>query len=184
MRKALLLTFALMLVAGMAFGEPGRIGIFSDPTGGNNCNLTDSPAGTKNFYVVHIDATSVSGSQFLAKVPDCFTGTFSKDTYPAGFLNIGTSQIGLSVVYDPYCSNSPVLLVTIELNVLGTTPACCVWRVTADPAVSSGEIEVADCEYNVLFATGYHALFNTDTTCNCSIPTEDTTWGQVKALYE
>ena len=183
MRKALILSFALMLVAGVAFGQAGTINIFADPIGGS-CAVTDSPAGLKNYYIVHTNATYVAGVQFRAKVPTCFTGTFSKDTYPAGFLNIGNSQTGLSIVYDPFCLNSPILVATVELNVLGTTPACCVWRVTADPAVGSGEIEVSDCDYNVIFATGYHAIFNPTGACSCSVPNEDTTWGQVKALYE
>jgi hypothetical protein len=182
MRKALLLSFALMLVAGMAFGQAGTVGVFADQNG-SVCNLSDSPAGTKDYYVVHINYLTSGGVQFLAKVPSCFTGSFNKDAFPSYALVIGATQTGCTVTYD--CRSTPVLLATITLNVLGTTPACCQWNVTADPVVGSGQIEVSDCDFNVWFASGYHGTFNPNSGCQCpSIPTEDTTWGQVKALYE
>jgi hypothetical protein len=33
------------------------------------------------------------------------------------------------------------------------------------------------------YGTGGQGIVNMNPTCPCNVPTEDTTWGQVKALY-
>jgi hypothetical protein len=184
MKKALLFSFALMLVAGMAFAQSGgSVGIFADNAGAS-CNLTDTPGGTlKQYYVCHVVHAGMTGSQFRAKMPTCMTGaTYLSDTnvFP---VVIGNTQSGYAAGYGA-CKPAPVHVVTINVFVMGMTPACCYWVVDGDPAVPSGQIEVSDCGFNTLIATGGAGIINANSSCDCDVPSDATTWGQVKALFE
>jgi hypothetical protein len=182
MKKALLLSFALMLVASLAFAQAGSVGIFADPQG-LSCNLVDQvPAGVKQYYVVHVYTTGATASQYRAKVPTCMTGTgamYLADTNLFG-VTIGNSQTGVAVAYGA-CMVGPINTQIISVFGMGLTPACCRWVVDGDPAV--GQVSGADCAFIVFNPTGGQAMINPTSGCQCSIPTEDTTWGQVKALY-
>jgi hypothetical protein len=185
MKKALLLSFALMLVAGMAFAQTGlgSVGIFSDPLGAN-CNLVDTaPAGVKLYYVVHVLTTGATGSQYRAKMPTCYTaGLYLADTNMFA-VTIGNSQTGVAFAY-PSCLVGPIHTQTIQIFGQGLTGPCCRWIVDGDPATGSAVPLVADCAFLVWPATGGVGILNPDGTCQCNVPNEDTTWGQVKALYE
>jgi hypothetical protein len=186
MKKALLLSFALMLVAGMVFADPtglGSVGIFADPAG-MSCNLTDTAFGVKLYYVVHVLTTGASASQYRAVVPACMTGTgamYLADTNPYP-VTLGNSQTGVAVAYGG-CLVGPINTQIIQVFAMGLTPPCCRWYVDGDPVVSP-QVQVSDCAFNVWPATGGQGIINPDGSCQCNIPTQDTTWGQVKALYE
>jgi len=183
MKKALLLSFALMLVAGVAFGQAGSVGVFADPLG-LNCNLTDAPpAGLKQYMVVHVYTPGAAASQYRAKLPLCMTGTgamWLSDTnmFP---VTVGNSQVGVAVAYGG-CFVGPIHTQIISVFAMGTTPACCRWYVDPDPSV--GQITGTDCAFQIFYPTGGQGIINPISGCMCNIPDEDTTWGQVKALYE
>ena len=130
MKKALLLTIVLMLGASMAFAGTGSIGIFAD-NAGVSCNLSDPGAGLTQYFIVHVNAVSVSASQYSAPKPACFTSTYLSDTnaFP---VTVGSSQTGVSVGYGS-CRTSPILLQTLSYFTSGTTPVCCYYPVLADP---------------------------------------------------
>ncbi len=183
MKKALLLSFALMLVAGVAFGQAGSIGIFADPVGAN-CNLIEAPPlGLKMYYVVHVYCPGATASQYRAKVPLCMTAAIWLSDTNMFPVAVGNSQIGFSTGYGA-CKVSPIHTQIINVFGQGLTGPCCRWFVDADPLLPSGQIEVSDCGFNVIYATGGQGIVNPNGTCQCNVPTEDTTWGQVKALYE
>ena len=183
MKKALLLSFALMLVAGMAFAQAGSVGVFADPLG-LNCNVLDGPPmGLKQYFVVHVYTTGATAVQYRAKLPLCMTATgamWLSDTNMFA-VTVGNSQIGVAVAYGN-CLVGPIHTQIISVFAMGMTPACCRWIVDPDPAV--GQITGADCMFQVIYPSGGQAMINPTTGCQCSIPNEDTTWGQVKALYE
>jgi hypothetical protein len=188
MKKALLLSFALMLVASMAFGQTGlgSVGMFADPAGAS-CNLLDmAPMGVKTYFVVHVLTTGATGSQYRAVVPQCMKATgamYLSDTNMFG-VTIGNSQTGVAVAY-PSCLVGPIHTQTISVFAMGTTPACCRWYVDGDPNTGSSVPLIADCAYLVWPGPmGGQGIINSNPTCNCDVPNEDTTWGQVKALYE
>ena len=183
MKKMVLLAVAVLFTASLAFAQGGSLGVFSDNMG-TSCNLTDTPGGTlKQYFVVHVAHAGMTGAQFRAKMPTCMTGaTYLSDTNVFSVV-IGNTQTGYAAGYGA-CRPAPVHVVTINVFVGGTTPACCYWIVDGDPAVPSGEIEVSDCTFTTLFATGGVGIINPTTGCNCDVPSEETTWGSVKALYE
>jgi len=181
MKKALLLTLVLMVSASMAFAQGGSVGIFAD-AGGTDCNLADVLPGLTPYYVVHVYHAGATASQFSAPIPTCMVAAiWLSDTAVFG-VTIGNSQTGVAIGYGT-CQVAPTHVLTINYFVQGLTPACCRYPVLPDPNVPSGKIEVTDCGFNPLFATGGMGIINPDGTCNCNVPTEDTTWGKVKSLY-
>lgn len=185
MKKVILLAVVGLTAASLAFAQAGSVGMFADP-GGMNCNLLDSGgAGVKLYYVVHVNTTGATASQYSAPVPACMLGTgaiYLADTNPHA-VTLGNSQTGVAVAYGA-CLTGPIHTQTIQVFAMGITPPCCYWPVTGDPNLPSGLIEGADCSYVTFYPTGGVGIINSQPNCDCNIPAEDTTWGQLKALYE
>jgi hypothetical protein len=181
MKKALLLTLVLMLSASMAFAQGGSIGIYADPAGAS-CNISDTVAGLLSFYAVHALTPGATASQFAAPQPACFPATFLSDS-PAFPVAIGGSQTGIAIAYGA-CLAAPIHVLTIQYFASGITPPCCYYPVVPDPNLPSGQIEVVDCAETIVFATGGVGIINPDATCDCDVPTQDTTWGKVKSIFQ
>lgn len=180
MKKALLLTVALMLCAGAAFAQYGTIGLYGD-MGGTSCWLNDKVAGLTPYYVVHMNTVSAAAAEFAAPKPACLLATWLSDTnaFP---VTIGNSQTGVSIGYGS-CRAAPVLILTLNYFTAGTTPACCLYPVLPHPI--NGGPWMVDCTQTQYPVGTNIAVVNGNETCTCeSVPTEDTTWGGVKALYE
>jgi len=117
----------------------------------------------------------------------------------AHFVNVGDNvNTGVAVTYNGGCNASPLLIGTISYFAHGDTPPCAYLRVIPDPSAVSGRIEGADCSLNKTFPEGWPLAVNSDGTCSCGavlggggpimppcnpVPTEETSWGKVKALY-
>lgn len=181
MKKALLLSLVLVFGASMAFAQAGSIGIFAD-NAGLGCNLADPGPALTPYYIVHVNTPGATASQYSAPKPTCFTAQWLSDTnaFP---VTVGNSQIGVSVGYGS-CKVSPILLQTLNYFTNGATPNCCYYPVLADPTATPPGIYVVDCQDQLLTATGGKGIIKSLQTCNCNVPAEETTWGQVKALYE
>jgi len=163
--------------------SPGTMGIYMD-VAGTNCNIVYQSAGLLTVYVVHRDFDNAAAAQFSAPKPDCWAGaTYLSDTdiFP---VTIGNSQTGKSVGYGS-CRTPPVHVTSINYFVQITEgPACCPYPVLPDPQSPSGEIDIVDCTNSTVYATGLVARIKPDGSCPCgTVPTEETTWGRVKAMY-
>jgi len=182
MKTVLLLTLVLMLGASMAFAQAGTIGIYSDPTG-TSCNLTATP-GLVFYYFLHVNTTGARVSAWAAPAPTCFPATylgyFAEDPY---WLCIGDPESGISISYGGVCHVGTFVILKAIYNVLEPATDCCLWSVGPHPAF--GTIDAADCDFNTVHPSGDYGIINSTPACPCgAVPTEDTTWGQVKALYE
>jgi hypothetical protein len=182
MKKVVFLAVSALMVASLAFAQAGSIGIFGDPAG-TNCNLLDnSGPGLKQYYVVHVNTPGATASEYQAKMPTCMVGaTYLSDTnlFP---VTLGNSQTGVSVGYGT-CRTAPINTQIISVFVSGLSTPCCRWYVTPNPNTVSGKIEGVDCAFESTYPTGGTGIVNPNSTCQCNVPTEETTWGQVKALY-
>jgi len=181
MKKALLLSLAIVCIASMAFAQGGTLGVYADPQG-NNCYPQDIVAGLCTYYVVHTNIAGATASQFRAAQPACMLAVYLSDTavYP---VTIGNSQAGVAVGYGA-CLLSPIDVLHINYFCQALTPPCCAYPVTPDPNVVSGKIEVVDCVNALLFGTGGTTYVNgNDVDCPCTVATEETTWGAVKSIY-
>lgn len=179
MKKVVFLAIATLFAASMAFGATnGSIGIFAD-NAGTNCNLPGA-AGFQSYYFVHVNAIGATASQWAAPAPTCMTAVRMADI-PVFSVNFGNTTTGITVGY-PVCKTGTFLIMTSLYQVV-SAGTCCRWSVIPDPSLPSGKIEIPDCAYAMAYGTGGQALVGA--MCpTCNVPVEDTTWGQMKALYE
>jgi hypothetical protein len=184
MRKILLLSIGIILCASIAYGQAGYIGLYSDPA-----YTTCDPAGTPGImyvYCVHKATPAATASQWKLEPGAGFNCMWLADT-PA-FTVIGNTQSGIAVAYGG-CYASDILMVSIFYNCLSQQPVCASLTVVPDPGAASGTIEVADCGSPIALypgGGGASVLYaNADVTCDCGeiVPTKETSWGQIKSLY-
>jgi hypothetical protein len=168
MRKLLLFIGVVVtpfLLVGLAHGQAGTIGIFTD-TIGTQPHFTDDTPGEISFYVVHINTAGATACQFSAPKPDCFDAVYLGDEveFPVA---IGSSQEIMSIGYGA-CLSGPVHVATIHYYSNTNTPMNCPYSVTdylqeyetAPPEVFP--IAMVDCEENILEARGGTLLINPD----------------------
>jgi hypothetical protein len=179
MKRVVFLTVAALFAASMVFAQQGSIGIFRD-TAGTNCTLLDAAPGLTPYYVVQVNTTGSSACAFAAPKPACLAAQYLSDTgvWP---VSLGNSQTLASVGYGA-CKIGNVHVLTLNYFTMGATAPCCRYFITAGTALS-GQIETVDCVGNLYFVTGGQGIVNSNGTCLCNVPVEDTTWGGVKALY-
>jgi hypothetical protein len=163
----------------------GIIGIYSDQAG-QDCNIPFGNIGLLPIFIVHTKTAGATASQLAAPQPECWTNAiFLSDTalWP---ITIGSSQTGFAMGYGT-CLEGPIHVLTVNYFVQSApVQACCEYPTLPDPHVESGEIEVVDCNNNLLYAENAVAIVNPDETCPCgdsTIRVEETTWGRLKALY-
>ena len=189
MRQWLLATLVLGAFATPLFAQGGTIGIFEDQAG-INCNLVDNILGLKTFWVVHIETGGATSARFSAPVPACMAGAiWLSDTNALDQCDFGipenNTQMGFSCGYGG-CLSSPIAVVGINLFLLVGSSTCCPYPVLADPNAASGQIEVTDCDDNVLTANGLTSYVNGDSSCPCyaTVAAETSTWGAIKGLFQ
>jgi hypothetical protein len=167
----------------------GALFLGADPDA-NSREFWDTP-GLRTIYIVHKGFQA--GAEFSAvrfKVDNHgFTGTWVGDT--SDFGTIGNSQTGIAVNYSG-CMEPPILVLSVSYFCAGTSD-CTTVGLAADPFSESGWIESYDC-VNELLSPPYvyelcvNGVLVPDDTgfgyCDCPVPVEQTTWGQIKAVYE
>ena len=184
MKRVLVLSLMLVLAASSVFAQAGAINLFATPAG-LSCDLFDTVPGIFFAYAVHVLSPGATASQWSAPVPGCMIAAIWLSDTPVFGVTIGNSQTGVSIGYGG-CLGSPIHVLTITLFAQALTTPCCVWSVLPNPNVPSGQIEVVDCGNNLLFSpSAPSAVVNPNPTCMCQPPlaAEETTWGQVKAIY-
>lgn len=182
MKKVLLLAMALTMVASLSFAQTGgHIGLYSDSPSYADCNLLAPPFALLNVYVVH-QLTDANGSQF--KLVDNGTGLTKTGYTSAHTLVIGSDPfVETAVTYDgggcPHVT--PILIGTIGYFHQGTAVPCSTIEVIDAPTIL--EIRSLGCDGVERVATGGVLTVEGDESCPCIVGTEETTWGQMKALY-
>jgi len=185
MRKALLLAIVLMLSSSLAFAQNGSIGIFSD-AGASLCNLYDTGPALLTVYVFHVGALGATASQFKVEWdPNTFTATKVGENYNFT-LTLGSFQYGISFAYQT-CLSGTFALGDISFFGSGTSQTCALIQVVPDPAaIPAGSIWTVDCTLpngNLVAVNGGAIRVNPDPTCECTTPAQESSWGQIKALY-
>lgn len=187
--RVLFVVVALTACAAAATAQPGGyIGLFSDAPGYSDCNLVEMLYATNTIYIVHTLASSGNSAQF--KIVNGWQGPIAGPINFYSNLTLGDVYTGIAVTYVG-CKALPYLLGTLSFIPVTPTPPCTAWFwVVPDPAVESGEIEVVDCNYNRLTASGGNLSVNGTLQCQylCGgygppVPTDATSWGKVKASY-
>jgi hypothetical protein len=190
MKRFLLLSIGLLLVAGLAFAQPGSIGVFSNVTG-TNCDLYDVAPGLVLIYVVHTMTAGATASQFRVVCAWGFNMTYLAESPTAPYIKIGTcggpAGFGCAIAYGS-CRPGPNMILTMQYFASGLSAPCSYCQVMPDISITPPKtsVLVTDCANppHLLNATGGDLVINPTTECMCDIPVEDTSWGQIKSLYQ
>jgi hypothetical protein len=118
---------------------------------------------------------------------------YLSEAVTAPFTRSGSAFDGIEISYGA-CLEAPNMILTLAFLAQGLSDTCSAFIVKPHPEL--GFIGVIDCETppNLLLATGGCVWVNLDwNQCGCWIgdklncdelsPADDTTWGQIKAMY-
>jgi hypothetical protein len=182
MQKTLTLSVGILLCAGAAFGQAGGIGLYVDVVVFSQCDYDDTAPNSVDIYAVHKHTQGATASRWKVEAGGGFNCAYIGEITPTG--SVGDTQNGIAIGYGA-CLSSTILLATIHYLCSGTNPPCAFLEVVPDPSAPSGKIEVVDCSFVTLEGVGSTLFVNNDGTCGrpCGIPTRETNWGRVKALY-
>ena len=102
----------------------------------------------------------------------------------------GNTQDGIEVDFEA-CLGGERLVATIMYNFVGTSEPCSYLEFAPHPSATSGSAEVWDCRASYWKIPGRIRRLYVKNECDMSAywcilgtPTEETTWGAIKALYE
>jgi hypothetical protein len=181
----ILLTVAVVAANPIAWPPWGDIMLCQDADCYNG--FIEATPGLISLHVIVMGISSEPGAgvtacQFSAPVSACFNGVFVSDTavYP---VTLGDSQTGVSIGFG-VCESPPVHVLTINLFCNGPGTECCFLWARPHPDVSSGKIELVDCNQTLYYGTGGAVIIQPDNqNCLQYVPVQDTSWGKVKSLY-
>jgi hypothetical protein len=176
MKRSVLIVLAVMVFATTAFAQ-GNIGVFSDLAAAD-CNWTDAAAGLQAVHIFHVNSTGATVSQWKLDAPATWSHLGDNADFP---LVIGTSIEDCSVSYGS-CAQGTFKLMTVNFFGSGLEAACTLFGIVAAPGKAG--VQIIDCADNRFFPPGGSGIVNSDGTCDCDVPVEDTTWGGIKALYQ
>ena len=179
----------MIFAAASIHAQENVIGLFSDSRG-CPCEITDHVPALITVAVLHVGSPGAVASQFSAPRPSCFQVFHLSDVtvFP---VTIGSSQTGVAIGYDQ-CRTGTFQILTINYFGQGMTGECCYYPVLPDPNSASGQVEVVDCDNQVLNRYGWAEYVNATLSCVCfagpeycyPVAAEPVTWGKIKSLYE
>jgi hypothetical protein len=184
MRITTIFVMILLVVPVVAMSQAGVIGLFADQHAGS-CELVDAGQGILNVYVIHTLVAGSTACEFKVQPSAGFTATHIGDSTP--YLFIGNSQTGISVAYGQ-CLSAPINVMTITYLFDGTSSACGLLEVVGDPAAPAPGLWTVDCTMpfpSKSVAQGGKLYVNADGSCPClsPVPVRESSWGQIKAMY-
>ena len=162
----------------------GVVGLYPDANASTRC-LYDSETGELHVFVVHDRTAPFLDAMYLrfsAPKPECLHATYLYDIGgPGGAITSGNSQTGVEVSLLG-CQPAPGAghVMTIVYAATGQTPTDCWYDVLPDHL---GRLEAVGCDMSPYEVVSSTALVNPSRPGLCVVATEETTWGQVKALY-
>jgi hypothetical protein len=183
MRTGIVSLVCLLLFASDAAAQ-NSIAIYEDPAG-TYCNILEVVPGVRTFYAV-LHTTGATAVAFSAPLPSCTNGmTILAELGPCPLCIAGTIPGGAWVSFGE-CVTGAAVAVSIQVFAFGLSSQCCAYPVLPHPNLASGKIEMVDCDDNTVFLVGGTSYFNVNpSVCDCFVPlpTEQTSWGRIKALY-
>jgi hypothetical protein len=161
--------------------KPGNITVFADEAG-VSCSITDQTPGPITVYVLHTNMSGMAFSDFKVAESSGFLATYVSETIEPGG-HVGDFRNGITLGYGS-CVNGPLLLGSISYQGVGTSAPCSYLDVVAWRFPWPG---TQDCVGDDYPAPPLGRLYVNpqpgECSLWCSVLTEQSTWGQVKALY-
>jgi hypothetical protein len=177
MTKLVLTAVLLAATASSALAQQS-IGIYEDETA-LDCEISDPGGGvSRTFYIVHTNQVQPAiGSAWRLEWDPGMTMVWMGDASP--FFKLGDAQNGARIAYS-VCTYGTFMIDAVTMMSFGTSAPCSYLRLGPDP--TQGRVIIFCNFVSVPFAAG-EAIVNANSGCTCSVSTEQTTWGTVKALY-
>ena len=176
MKRIIVIALCGITCAGMAFAQAESINVFSD-LGATDCFFTDT-GGLVQVYVFHMNSPATTASEWMIYTPG-WTYLGEQADFE---LVIGNSISGVAISYGD-CLNGNFKLMTI--NFFGSNANNCL-LLGIVPSPTKAGVRTVDCSSNSFFISGGWGRINADATCqdcNPPDPVEQSTWGQIKSLY-
>jgi len=162
MRIALVAGILALVAFSPTYAQRASIGVYADPAG-NDCGVADNGPGVIPIYVVvrSLSAIGLVGTQFSAPIPDCLVGaTWVSDTHVFP-VSIGDSQSGLAIGFGT-CRDWSIHVLTINVQVQGSTEGCCRYAFLPHPESTLGGPEFVDCNDNLFVGTEWSSFVTSD----------------------
>jgi hypothetical protein len=202
MKKGLLLVMAILCCASLVLAQaPGSIAVYLSTgeappgpyigDGNESCGGAEGPYPT--YYFFHVADECATACEFVFDITGTSYISFGFNS-PFALVSGGINS-GLSISYGGFLTGA-IYLGSATYQALAPTPACTNLYVKGHPipSVSGATVPLAiDCGANAvppvdpdfLFLRGSYVTVNPDETCPCegTVPNEETSWGQIKSLY-
>lgn len=187
MKRGLLLLLVVLLSASVASAQlpGGAVGVYSDNLGAS-CNFTDTAVGVAFFYYYLLKSPGATAVEFIADLTGFNYSMHFGDASPFG-LKIGNFHTGVSLSFGS-CQSSDVYLGSGTFGTLGTTASCTKIYVKNHPipsiAGATNPLSI-NCSGGLVHTSGSYGTFNSGSCpCTGSVPVNESSWGQIKSLYQ
>ena len=178
--RFIVLSLVVLCCASLVFGQtPGSIGLYADPSA-SMCSIPG--AEIIEIFIIHVQTDGASACQFKVELPTCLVGLSQSSFFPDTYGNYWEN------VYIDYtlCMLSPNILGYFTAQDMGCDN-CTYVKVLGNTEEDPPGLLVEICGTVPYFtaASGGQFIYKPVLgQCECDVPTENTTWGQVKALFE
>ena len=183
MKRALLIAFGLMLVAGSAFAQADSTyaGLFTDEA---HTTWTVSSTGFTPFtvYIYWLPSQfGLSSAEFKITAPsNVILSTITAN--PDIAVSLGTLTAGIAVSFGLNCEAAGVWVWTHHVSCFLTSSAEGIIELVPDPSAIPPFLGYASCE------PGYppypiRKFTNICLNSTCGVATQTTTWGAIKSLF-
>lgn len=163
-----------------------HIGLWSEWSSTLRCSFQSDPPGLLALYVVHHAPVQAAGSRFRLEPSADLTMVYQSETLHLGYAQ-GNLRDGVEIHYGT-CLQGDYLVATVIYLADGNSAPCSYVTVAPHPDVASGEPEVWNCAEGWVpdgFVTKIYVVKGGNCPGWCfASPTENTTWGAIKALYQ
>jgi hypothetical protein len=172
------------LCAGAASGQIDVIGLYADADVYVACAFLETSTVLDTVFVVHKPSLGATSSRWMVESNGGFGCSYVAETVRMPSWT-GNSQTGILLQYGGCLTSDNVLLVMMYYFCQGTSSTCSYLEVVADPASGSRQIEAVDCTFKTRRVDGRKLYANPGPGCDpCWNPTENTSWGKIKTLYQ
>lgn len=182
-RTVLVLAAITLLASNHTVVAQGTIGLFADNSG-TSCNIIDAGPGNFSVFVVLTNHTGTFGCDFRIESEMGVTASVTGESSPFTVLG-GTAETGVTIVTAPIgCIAAPAHVYTVDYFGFGDSQTCSKINVVANINSNPPGTNIINCSGIKSAASTESITFNPDGQCNCAVPTEETSWGRIKVLFE
>ena len=194
MKRSIAILSLILLVAGVTTAAAGEytVGFFADYEA-TSCEIYNT---TPEIITIHMllygDAATANLVTFYAPTPQCWDAVWLGDEIADGYLFLGSThslEFGLSVHFVG-CEDLSARIGSMSFFASGSD-ACCKYDAFGAPPSVTGQVEAITCGVPVgsaVVADVESVTINPNAGCSCTassvVAVEETTWGQIKSLYQ